>query len=96
MMAVQFTLMLIPDSFPPSNMNELKFTETKKHLSCSDDSLSGNYTIFEYEDEPEYLTAYNEDVKKEFYLKTDYFNKQFLKLHEQIQQLEPMLYQQNS
>lgn len=73
-------------------MNELKFKETKEHLTCSDDSLSGNYSIFEYEDEPEYLTAYNEDVKKEFYFKTDYFYNQFLKQNEQIQQLEPVLH----
>lgn len=73
-------------------MNELKFKETKEHLFCSDDSLSGNYTIFEYEDEPEYLTAYNEDAKKEFYFKTDYFYNQFLKQNEQIQQLEPVLH----
>lgn len=74
----------------------MEYFEIKKFLDCVDESLSGNYSLFFYKDDPNYLTAYNDDVKKEHYLKTSSFLQTFLKQNEQIQQLESLLHQQNS
>jgi hypothetical protein len=77
-------------------ISPLSFFEKKMFLDCSNESFSGNYSLFFYKDDPNYLTAYNNDVKKEHYIKTSVFLKTFLKQNEQIQQLEPLLHQQNS
>lgn len=66
--------------------------EESRYLNCASPENSGNYSLFFYSDG--YLTAYNEDAKVEHYFKISYFNETFLK-NEQIQQLEPVLYQQN-
>ncbi len=66
--------------------------EEKIYLDCSSPESSGNYSLFYYSDG--YLTAYNEDAKVENYFTLEHFKTKFLKQHE-IQQLEPVLYQQN-
>lgn len=67
--------------------------EEKVYLECASSKLSGNYSLFYYSDG--YLTAYNEDAKVENYFTVEYFKTKFLKQNE-IQQLEPVLYQQNT
>ena len=66
--------------------------EEKRYLECASSELSGNYSLFYYRDG--YLTAYNEDAKVENYFTVEHFNTKFLKQND-IQQLEPVLYQQN-
>lgn len=66
--------------------------EEKVYLECSSPELSGNYSLFYYSDG--YLTAYNEDAKVENYFTIEHFQTKYLKQHE-IQQLEPVLHQQN-
>jgi hypothetical protein len=63
------------------------------YLECNSPELSGNYSLFYYSDG--YLTAYNEDAKVENYFTVEHFTTKFLKQNE-IQQLEPVLYQQNT
>jgi hypothetical protein len=57
-------------------MNEAVREETK-YLMCADACMSGNYSLFFYEDG--YMTAYNEDAKIEHYFTTTYYETQFLK-----------------
>jgi len=66
--------------------------EEKLYLECASSERSGNYSLFYYSDG--YLTAYNEDAKVENYFTVEHFKTKFLKQHD-IQQLEPVLYQQN-
>lgn len=61
-------------------MIELKFKEYSKKLKhLLDSSKSGLYTIFLYEDDPVYMTAYHEDTKTEYLLKKEDFKKTYAK-----------------
>jgi hypothetical protein len=51
--------------------------EETKYITCADASMSGNYSLFFYEDG--YMTAYNEDAKIEHYFTITHFETKFLK-----------------
>ena len=53
------------------------YTVSQEYLTCENESLSGNYTIFEYSDG--WLTAYNEDAKVEYYQTQEDYLTKFLK-----------------
>jgi hypothetical protein len=51
--------------------------ESKEFLECANPALTGNYSLFEYDDG--YLTAYNEDAKVDYYFTVEHFLTKFLK-----------------
>jgi len=56
---------------------EEEYKVSQEYLTCENESLSGNYTIFEYSDG--WLTAYNEDAKVEYYQTQEDYLTKFLK-----------------
>lgn len=57
-------------------MQMLQFKELKKQLTCTEDpTRDGSYSLFFYEDSPEWMTAYNETTQIEYYLTKEEFKK---------------------
>lgn len=56
-----------------------EFKTFEKNLKCeSDETRSGLYTIFIYDD-CDHMTLYNETAKKEYYISVEEFKKLYVK-----------------
>jgi hypothetical protein len=59
---------------------ELKFKECQRKLkNVLDSTKNGLYSIFIFDDDPEWMTAYHEDTKTEYFLTKERFKQEYKK-----------------